>query len=857
MPISLCPSREELFAFVHGTANLANPESIAEHLDTCSTCDSLIGTLESAEALPFASPDGECTGDEGEFVAEAEFLQAIAAIGNDHAFNKSRPTGASAAPSHAGRVRDYELLEELGSGGMGTVYRALHTQIDKVVAIKMLPTERMRDPQAVARFRREMKAVGRLDHPQIVRALDGGNEGERHFLVMEYINGIDLAELVSRVGPLAIPDACEIIRQAAQGLQHVHVHALVHRDIKPSNIMLAFGTAQTCTADSRMEIGGSSHRSQSGTGFEKPTVKLLDLGLALLGESNPATVNLTGARQVMGTVDYMAPEQCESSHNVDIRADLYSLGCTLYKLLTGDAPFSGQDLDTPVKKALAHVRMPPPAIATRRPDIPESLASIVQRLLAKSPADRFANPAEVAAALEPLTAGCNLPALAARARTATSTDRPSSFAAAKTNIHSSSASFGSDAKSMSGGSGDCQNSGNGVRGSRPGMRAVAVCIIAACVTVGVWSGTRERNAGTPGNGQSAAALAPADAGGSTEDGLNASGTQVPESVLESAPQRVTVDNFTESRQPADKAEKSSAADAPAREAARVYPTAIFSFEERGAGVKGYGAKISDFLLASLAGNPDLYFVDRTDLKKILDEQELRLSGLTKPDEAVQIGRLTGAKILISGSVLELDKTLVLSAKIMGTETGRLVTASIKGKTSDDLADLAEQLAVAVEKTIAQRSGDLVAKPVPATDRILKLKKSLEGKRLPTVWIQVAERHIGQATIDPAAETELALWCESVGFTVIDHKDGNRKHADVFLEGEAFSEFATRTGNLVSAKARVEVKAIDRKTGERLASDRQTEIAIDLAEQVAGKTALQNAAVEIAERLLPKIVKGAK
>ncbi|MBU0715654.1 MAG: CsgG/HfaB family protein [Verrucomicrobia bacterium] len=285
----------------------------------------------------------------------------------------------------------------------------------------------------------------------------------------------------------------------------------------------------------------------------------------------------------------------------------------------------------------------------------------------------------------------------------------------------------------------------------------------------------------------------------------------------------------------------------------VYPTAIFTFQERGAGVKDYGAKAADILFASLAANPALYLVDRTDLQKTLQEHELNLSGIVTPDQAVQIGKLTGAKILVTGSVIDADKTLYVIAKIIGTETSRVLGASVQGKSSDDLAPLVEQLAKQVADIITKEADKLVAKEVKMEDRIAALKKQLGDAKRPIMTINVRERHVGQATIDPAVETELTLFCKETGFEVLD-KTGDAKKADITLEGEGFSEFAMRHGNLVSVKARLEVKAVDQATGKIIATDRQTTMVVDLTEQIAGKAALQKAAADIAERLLPKLVK---
>ena len=288
----------------------------------------------------------------------------------------------------------------------------------------------------------------------------------------------------------------------------------------------------------------------------------------------------------------------------------------------------------------------------------------------------------------------------------------------------------------------------------------------------------------------------------------------------------------------------------------VYPLALLTFSERGREVSELGSKVTDLLFAELVTNADLYLVDREELDKVLKEQELSASGLVNPQEANKLGQLTGAKILVTGSVLQTGNQLVLVAKVIGTETSRVLGASAKGSVKDELGDLVTKLAANVAETITARAHELVAKPVTLEDRIKKIGEQLGDAKRPVVQIKITERHIGQQTIDPAAETELANLCRQLGFTVIDADAKSATKADLQIVGEGFSEFAARTGNLVSVKARVEIKAIDRKTDEVIAIDRQTSVAVDLTEQIAGKTALQEAAATLAERLLPAIVKKA-
>jgi hypothetical protein len=264
---------------------------------------------------------------------------------------------------------------------MGTVFKARHAELGKVVALKVLPAGAM-DEVRVARFRNEIRAIGRLDHPNIVAAHDAGEVGGVHFLVMDFVEGLDLARVLERHGRLSVPDACEAVRQAALGLQHAFERGLVHRDVKPSNLMLAPGGR----------------------------VQVLDLGLAR-SFAEAAADTLTAQGMLLGTADYLAPEQWEHAHAADTRADIYSLGCTLYHLLAERPPFAGERYHSVLQKMRAHLETPPAPIAQVRPEVPAGLAVVLDRMLAKDPAGRYHSPAEVAEALRPFTSGSDLAGL--------------------------------------------------------------------------------------------------------------------------------------------------------------------------------------------------------------------------------------------------------------------------------------------------------------------------------------------------------------------------------------------------------------------------------------------------------------
>ena len=222
------------------------------------------------------------------------------------------------------------------------------------------------------------------------------------------------------------------------------------------------------------------------------------------------------------------------------------------------------------------------------------------------------------------------------------------------------------------------------------------------------------------------------------------------------------------------------------------------------------------------------------------------------DTAAKVGHLTGAKVLVTGRVFNVDKERMIVAKIIGTETSRVYGEISKAATGSSLSDQAAELAGKIAKTIADKGDTLVAKIETREERVEKLKKKLKGEKLPTVSVTIPETHFGTPVRDPAAQTELLLILQQCGFTIVDEK--SKEKADVEITGEAFSALGLRKGNLVSCKSRVEVKVHDMSARKLITADRQTSVAVDITEQTAAKTALQNAAAELAERLLPKLVK---
>jgi serine/threonine protein kinase len=265
-------------------------------------------------------------------------------------------------------IGKYKVLERLGSGGMGSVYLCEHKFMRRRVAVKVLPAAKAEDQASLERFYREARAAAALDHPNIVRAYDIDQDENLHFLVMEYVDGASLQEIIKKFGPMNVLYACHYIRQAAIGLQHAHEAGLVHRDIKPGNLLV----------------------DRTGT------VKVLDMGLARFFHDEEDILTKKYDESVLGTADYLAPEQALDSHSVDIRADIYSMGATFYFTLTSQPPFNE---GTVAQKLIWHQTRQPKPIRQIRPDVPEGVAVVIDRMMAKDRTKRYQTPAQVVDAL--------------------------------------------------------------------------------------------------------------------------------------------------------------------------------------------------------------------------------------------------------------------------------------------------------------------------------------------------------------------------------------------------------------------------------------------------------------------------
>jgi serine/threonine protein kinase/cyclophilin family peptidyl-prolyl cis-trans isomerase len=372
--LALHPSAQDLAAFGQGKLDDVAAEQVMRHLDGCADCrkavaaqsgDDFLDRLRAAHGLSGTPmPDKSLSG-----VTRSVGPQGAGAISQTLVPN---------LPPELARHPDYEVLRELGHGGMGVVYLARHRMSGRREVLKVMNKEMLRRPGSKERFLREIQSAALLKHDYVVQMYTATEVGDLMVLVMEFVEGRDLAGVVQSGGPLPVALACRYAHQVALALQHASDRGMVHRDIKPENLILT-------------REGG------------KPVVKVLDFGLAKVKSEKAAEANLTGEGRMLGTPHYMAPEQIRDAAHADVRADVYSLGCTLYCLLTGAPPFHGRQSLFDILQAHQSVEARPVNLA--RPEVPPGLAAVVAKMMDKDAAKRYQRPVEVAQALAPFVQG--------------------------------------------------------------------------------------------------------------------------------------------------------------------------------------------------------------------------------------------------------------------------------------------------------------------------------------------------------------------------------------------------------------------------------------------------------------------
>lgn len=388
--IATCPTSDRLQDYVLGKLPEQESDELYGHLAGCDCCQQKLEASDSQNDSFVGQ--FKIDGESESFHQEPAFWQAtdrakdIAVLLSRRVMGDVEISGLEGlANSHGPEtfprfIGEYQVDRVLGRGGMGTVYLGHHTKLDRAVALKVISRHRLADPKTQGRFASEMKAVGRMNHPNIVAAHDAREVDGTAVLVTEYIDGLNVGSIIRRVGPLTIADATRIACDVAAALGAINDAGLIHRDVKPSNIMV----------------------SRAGQ------VKLLDLGLARLQDTNGELQEHTATGQALGTVDYIAPEQINEGRDVDVRADIYALGCTLFRMLTGQPVFDDVRYATAFAKMTAHVQVKPSSLGDIAGNIPAPLVGLVAEMLQKDPAQRPQTPQALVERLAPFTTGANL-----------------------------------------------------------------------------------------------------------------------------------------------------------------------------------------------------------------------------------------------------------------------------------------------------------------------------------------------------------------------------------------------------------------------------------------------------------------
>ena len=366
--VAVHPTGQTLHSYGLGKLDDASAESVNKHMEACADCQRRVAEMSSDSFLGRLRDAQGQQGSSGPIVSSLAGLSML-----DGGSSPFAPPATSTLPPGLAEHTDYEVVRELGHGGMGTVYLALNRLMGRHEVLKVVSSHLMNRRGVLDRFSVEIRNAARLHHTNIVTAYSAVRLGESIVFAMEYVEGLDLAKLVKAKGALPVSNACNYVHQAALGLQHAHELGMVHRDIKPSNLMLA----------------------RQGN---RAVIKVLDFGLAKVKSEGAVNGGLTHEGQMLGTPDYIAPEQIRDARESDIRADIYSLGCTLYHLLTGGPPFQATSLYEILQ---AHHSMDALPLNLARPEVPVELAVLVARMMAKEPERRFQEPKDLAQALLP------------------------------------------------------------------------------------------------------------------------------------------------------------------------------------------------------------------------------------------------------------------------------------------------------------------------------------------------------------------------------------------------------------------------------------------------------------------------